>query len=123
VHVFLAAYVAGLADPLQDLVGGHLVALRGPLGMQQEAGVHARVPLGDRAAVRERQPRNERPDHVLRRGHRGLHVHAGRDAEPLERRDQHLGGRVPGPGAERAQRPVNLQCALLSGQHGVGDAE
>jgi hypothetical protein len=52
-HVLLAAHVAGFPDALQDLVGGDLAALRGPLGVQQEAGVDARVALGDRAAVGE----------------------------------------------------------------------
>src|SRR5580693_8915252 len=46
-HVFLAADVAGLADTLQDLVGGDAVAGGGALGVQQEAVVDPGVALGD----------------------------------------------------------------------------
>src|SRR5690349_24334699 len=41
-HVFLAADVAEFAGPLEDLVGGHAVALGGPLGVQQKAAVDPR---------------------------------------------------------------------------------
>jgi hypothetical protein len=75
-------------------VGRDAVALRRPLGMQEEAGVHVGVALRDRAAVGEREPGQEGPDDLLGGGERTLDVDPGRDAEALEGSDEDLGGGV-----------------------------
>src|SRR6266849_1537800 len=47
-HVLLAADVAELAGPLQDLVRGDAVALGGPLGVQQETATPRPSPARSR---------------------------------------------------------------------------
>jgi hypothetical protein len=104
-------------------VRGDAVPLGGALSVQQEAGVNPGIALRDRGPVGERQAAQERPDDVLRRGERGLHVDAGGDAEMVEGSGKYLSGGVARPGAEGAERAVDLGGAVLHREDGVGDAE
>ena len=54
---------------------------------------------------------------------RPIDVEAGVDAEPVEHRGEHLGGRVARTRAERAQRAVDLADPDLVRDHRVGHAE
>ena len=122
-HVLLAADVAGLPRALEDLVGRDAVALGGVLGVQQERRVDAGPALHDRGAVGLGPARQVGPHHLLGRVQHAADVDAGLDAEVVEGRGEHLGRRVAGAGAERAQRAVDLPGAGLEGEHRVGDAE
>lgn len=121
-HVLLPADVASLADPLQDGVCGNLVALSGPFGVQQEAGVDPSVP----STIAERSMNGSRgiigrPTH---RRHAARRVRRRRWPPRVARRWRTAPRRrVPGPGAERAERTVDLQRSVLLGQHRVRHAE
>src|SRR5215475_10720827 len=112
-HVFLAADVTGFANLLEDLVCRHAVALRGALGVQQEAAVDAGVALDHRGPVGEREPPERGLEHVVGGGEHTRHVDPGADAELVERRREDFGRSVAGPGAERAERSVDLAGAAL----------
>lgn len=51
-------HIPGLPYTLEDLLSRHAVALRGPLGVQEERAVDAGIPLGDRRAVHPRELRD-----------------------------------------------------------------
>src|SRR5580698_1084169 len=101
-HVLLPADVSVLRHALEDVMDGYAVTLSRVLGVEQEAGIDTGVSLHDRGPVGPRQPGQERLHDLVGGGQRGMHVHAGLDAQPVERRGQHLGWGVPGAGAEPA---------------------
>ncbi len=121
--VLLAADQVPPAGLEQDLGAGDAVPLGGVAGVLEERAVDAGVAHHQRHPVQLALLGHGRADHVLGRVDDLQEVDAGAPAELVAHPDERLQRRVAGPGAEAADRPVDLGGAGPGRDDGVGDAE
>ena len=107
-HVLLAADHSTSAQFHQDIPGVQVELFRRTIGVQQEAGIHARIAQHQRCALDHLGPLHDGFHHILRQIHIAIKIQTGLITKALEHAGHHLCLGVARPGAQAISALVPL---------------